>query len=84
MATVTDDQVRRWWPVVETHARRFSNLKGSHAYLVEFDDLVQEGIIAVWLTLEKGGRITNEIITNAMRDWVRHVTHGGRVSEATV
>lgn len=82
MATVTDAEIRRWWPVVETHARNLSGRNSS--YLVEFDDLVQEGIINVWLELEKGNRITNEIMLNPMRDWIRHVTHRGRAHETAL
>lgn len=81
MATVTDDEIRRWWPVVEAHARK---LAGKASYLVEFDDLVQEGITHVWLELEKGNRITNDIMRDPMKNWIRYVTHGGRANEATV
>ncbi|HEY6022231.1 MAG TPA: hypothetical protein VIY48_20895, partial [Candidatus Paceibacterota bacterium] len=43
----------------------------------EFDDLVQEGAIAVWETLEKGSLPSNPIMLNAMKDWIRHVSHRG-------
>lgn len=37
----------------------------------EFDDLVQEGLIAVWETLERGQIPAAEQIENVMKKWVR-------------
>lgn len=75
MASVSSEEVAKWWPVIEAHANRMSRVH----YLAEFDDLVQEGALSVWLTLERGHRVTNEIILNPMRNWIKYVTHGGRV-----
>lgn len=55
-------------PRVESLARQFSGIEG-----VEFDDLVQEGLIAVWQSLERGIDPSNEFIKNRMRDWMRYV-----------
>ena len=79
MASVTSEEFAKWLPAIEAHANRMSRVH----YLAEFDDLVQEASEAVWLKLEVGYMITNDIMLNAMRNWISYVTHGGRV-EASV
>ena len=37
MASVTSEEIAKWWPAFERNARRFDGLAGA-----EFDDLVQE------------------------------------------
>ena len=54
-------------PKVEALAKPFSGIEG-----IEFDDLVQEGLIAVWQSLERGIEPSAEFIKNRMRDWVRY------------
>jgi DNA-directed RNA polymerase specialized sigma24 family protein len=39
----------------------------------EFDDLVQEGMIAVWQTLSRGLRPSTGVIEGRMIDWVRYL-----------
>lgn len=55
---------------VEALAKRLEGLGGA-----EFDDLVQEGLIKVWLLLEKSDAPSyipsNLVIERAMLDWVR-------------
>lgn len=72
MASVTSEAVAKYWPLVVSWANKFNGVGTA-----EFDDLVQEGAIAVWQTLEKGHIPSNAVIVNAMRDWIRHVSHRG-------
>lgn len=68
MAHPLNEQVAAAQPRVESLARQFGGIPG-----VEFDDLVQEGLIAVWQSLERGIEPSNEFIKNRMRDWMRYV-----------
>ena len=67
---VSNEAVAEHKPRVEALARRFNGLGGA-----EFDDLAQEGLIKVWLLLEKSDDPTyipaNLVIERAMLDWVR-------------
>ena len=67
MAHPLNEAVAAQVPRVEALAASFANIQG-----VEFDDLVQEGLIAVWQSLEKGIEPSQEFIRNRMRDWVRY------------
>lgn len=67
---VSSEAVAEHKPRVEALARRFNGLGGA-----EFDDLVQEGLVKVWLLLEESDDPTyipaNLVIERAMLDWVR-------------
>lgn len=52
--------------MVEAHARRFDGRHGA-----EFDDLKQEGLIAVWKSIQGGYFPANIVVQDAMRMWVR-------------
>lgn len=52
--------------LVESLAPKFVGRNGA-----EFDDLVQEGLIFVWQSLERGVTPASIQITNRMKDWVR-------------
>lgn len=43
----------------------------------ELDDLVQEGRIAIWQSLERDVHPSNEFIENRMKMWIRHL--GGQL-----
>jgi len=49
----------------------------------EFDDLVQEGLIAVWLTLRRGIHPSAEQIENRQRDYVRFLNRLSRLETAS-
>lgn len=66
MARVTDEQVAAYEPLVKRLAHRLSGLGNA-----EFDDLAQEGRIAVWQTLARKLRPSPEVIEGRMRDWAR-------------
>jgi DNA-directed RNA polymerase specialized sigma24 family protein len=51
---------------VENLAAKYDGRRGA-----EQDDLVQEGLIFVWQSLEKGIRPALEMIENRMKDYVR-------------
>lgn len=65
MAHVTHEELAAWRPRVEAIARRFGTRRA------EFDDLVQEGWIRVWNSLEQGEFPTDQQIRNSMRNWAR-------------
>lgn len=62
-----NDQVAAYRGLVESVANRYR----SRHILAEYDDLVQEGMIAVWHALEKGIEPGPAYIRNRMRDYVR-------------
>lgn len=51
--------------VCESLARRYEGRNGA-----EVDDLVQEGLINVWLCLDKGKTPSKEIIAGRMKNYV--------------
>ena len=53
----------------EALARPFTGRAGAEA-----DDLVQEGLIFVWQSLERGEEPSSEMIQNRMKNWCRTVT----------
>jgi DNA-directed RNA polymerase specialized sigma24 family protein len=61
---VTSEEIAAWRPRVEEIARRFGRS-------AEFDDLVQEGLISVWVALSKGVHPTDQVIRKRMRMWIR-------------
>lgn len=62
---VTDAEIAAWRPRVEGIAKRLGQ---KHA---EFDDLVQEGLISVWVALANGVHPSDQMILNRMRMWIR-------------
>lgn len=66
MPEVTDAQVASYEAACEALARRFVGRNEA-----EFDDLVQEGRILVWLSLQRGIKPSSEMIANRMEDYVR-------------
>lgn len=53
-------------PRVQRWARSFAK-----AGIAEFDDLVQEGLLKVFLLLRDDQPVSNTAIKNAMRNWLR-------------
>lgn len=70
---VSDEAVAEHLPRVISYARRFNGVGGA-----EFDDLVQEGSLRVFLLLQDGRDVTNTAIKNAMRMWVRKCYRQGQ------
>jgi hypothetical protein len=61
-------EVAAYSSMVEAHARRFSRLPDLESH---FDDLVQEGLLAVWKVQAAGFPPSNQVVENAMRDYAR-------------
>lgn len=68
MTSVTSEEVASYLPDIDRLARYFT-AQGK----AEYDDLRQEGMIAVWLTLDRGNRPHPGIIYNRMIDWIRYL-----------
>lgn len=61
-----NDQIAAYCDLVESLAHKFVGRNGA-----EFDDLVQEGLIHVWQSLQRGIHPAAEQIENRMKNWVR-------------
>lgn len=66
MRAVSDEEMASYLPRVESLARKCAGLSGA-----EFDDLVQEGWLKVFLLLREDEPVSSTAIKNAMRDWLR-------------
>lgn len=64
---VTSEQVAAYLPWVERIARRYVGIARA-----EFDDLVQEGLIAVWQSFARGLKPGHTVVDGRMVDWVRY------------
>lgn len=60
-------QVAKYRGLVETLAEQFARSNPN-----ELDDLVQEGLIFVWQTLQRGHRVSEEHIRNRMLNWLSY------------
>lgn len=65
---VTSERIEAYSGLVEGLARRITGYAGA-----EYDDLVQEGNIAVWQTLARGLRPSRQVIRGRMIDWTRYL-----------
>lgn len=65
---VTSEEVGAYSGLIEGLARRMTGYAGA-----EFDDLVQEGMIAVWQTLARGLRPSRQVVRGRMIDWTRYL-----------
>ena len=65
--------VARYRATVESLATKAAASHRAVAVGAEYDDLVQEGLIHVWQSLERGVCPSAEMIENRMRDWIRHL-----------
>jgi DNA-directed RNA polymerase specialized sigma24 family protein len=65
-AVTLNEQVTAYQSHVEFLARKYVGFGNA-----ELDDLVQEGLIAVWQTLSRGLTPSMTVVENRMLDWVR-------------
>ena len=65
MAAVTSQEVAAYQQMVEDLAHRYVDL----SVMCEYDDLVQEGLIAVWNSLAVGRPPSGEYVKWRMRRW---------------
>lgn len=66
MSRYLDAEVRGYLGLCESLAERYS--RGARD---EYDDLVQEGLIAVWRTLLSGKTPASAHVENRMKNWLR-------------
>lgn len=66
MRDVSNDDIAAFRPLCIRLARKYESVGGA-----EFDDLEQEGMIAVWQLLRRGFPVSIQAVENRMRDWVR-------------
>lgn len=68
MSLVTSEDVEAYSGLIEGLARRITGYAGA-----EYDDLVQEGYISVFLTLRRGIRPSPQVVRGRMIDWTRYL-----------
>lgn len=66
----TDADIRAYLPLVEDIASRLAGTSRARRAGAEYDDLVQEGLVSVWLSLQRGVDPL-KVIENRMTDWIR-------------
>lgn len=64
MPEVASEEVANYQDLVSSIARRYSRKPGC-----EMDDLIQEGLIDVWLALKKGRHPSAKLIARRMKRW---------------
>jgi len=64
-------QVAEYRGLVEHLARQIVRTRAARDVRAEVDDLVQEGLIFVWQSLERGLTPAKEQAANRMKDWVK-------------
>lgn len=73
MVVVTSAEVAAYEGWIEHLARPYVGRQGA-----ELDDLMQEGRIAVWQTLQKGIRPSETVVQGRMSNWVRFLARQRR------
>lgn len=66
-----NDQLRNYAGLVDSLARKLSAGPRAAQVGAEYDDLYQEGMIAIWQALDRGVTPSAEIIEDRMRNWFR-------------
>lgn len=74
--TVSSEAVAAYRPLCAKLALQLDGVGGA-----EFDDLEQEGLIAVWDSLRNGFNPSQVVVGNRMRDWVRYCRRKGFVDD---
>lgn len=68
--------IRSFMPMIETLARRYEYGQGfGDRFTVEFDDLVQEGMIAAAEAIQGGHPVSKLTVEHSMIDWRRHCAY---------
>lgn len=78
MQAPLDQAVAEYRGLVEALAEKVARTPQAKRVGAEHDDLVQEGLINVWQTLQRGITPSAEHCENRMRDWVKFLGSGGR------
>jgi DNA-directed RNA polymerase specialized sigma subunit len=83
MSLAVDQALDRNQGLVESLAAKISASPGAKRVGAEYEDLVQEGMIAVWQSTERGNTLDiQSVVSNRMRDWVKFLAHRGANSYA--
>lgn len=72
MRDVQSEDIAAYRPLCISLAHAFEGYGGA-----EFDDLEQEGMIAVWQLLRHGFPVSRVAVANRMRDWIRICRRNG-------
>jgi hypothetical protein len=75
-----NDQVAAYRGLVDSLAQQLARSTRARRVGAEYDDLFQEGMIAVWWTLKQKIAPSAEYIENRMRDWIRQLAHQVRLT----
>ena len=73
LRSVSDDEIAAYQGMIDSQARTLEGIEGA-----EYDDLAQEGRIAVWRSLERGTYPSKEFVRQRMLNWVRVVARQRR------
>jgi len=63
---VSNEDIAAYRPLCRKLAHRYEGVGGA-----EFDDLEQEGLIAVWQLLRRGFPVSTKAVEDRLRDWIR-------------
>lgn len=66
MRDVSSADIAAYRPLCISLAHQFTGYGDA-----EFDDLEQEGMIAVWELLRRGFPVSRVAVSNRMKDWIR-------------
>lgn len=69
---VSSEDIAVFDPMVKQLARKYNGVANA-----EYDDLRQEGLIAVWLALLDDYVPTRDFIKNRMKNWIRKCRRKG-------
>lgn len=72
ISSAGDSTLVAYRPLCERLARQYDGMGGA-----EYDDLEQEGLIAVWLSLNRGIPPSKDFIRFRMRNWIRKCRRRG-------
>lgn len=73
MAQDLNEQLRAYAGLLDSLARKLSSGPRAAQVGAEYDDLYQEGQIAIWQSLQRGVTPSAEFAENRMRDWLRYL-----------
>lgn len=65
---ITNEVIAEYVPRVKSIARKYVGRNGA-----ELDDLIQEGLIFIWLSLKKQIMPSMDLVDKRMKNWVRYL-----------
>lgn len=70
MVGVSDSDIAAYLPLTRKLAVRYERYAWGIGVFAEYDDLEQEGRIAVWRTLQHGFPVSKKVVEDRMKDWI--------------